>query len=225
MDSNFNNKVKVLVVDDHPMFAHGTVSLLSTEQWISALGTAGNGRECLQLVSETMPDIVLLDINLPDICGVDLVEKLRKIHPPVKIIMLTGLNPREYLADSLMKGVQGFLLKDCSGTEMSNAIKIVYEGGVHYSQNIGSFIKKQATMKVFSDEVSSSNSPNPCETLSSREIDIMELMVKGLQNKEIAAHLGITLRTVSFHVSNILAKLEVTSRIEAVLKWSKNMEN
>ncbi|MDA8211087.1 MAG: response regulator transcription factor [Clostridia bacterium] len=221
MDTDYYNKIKVLVVDDHPVVGHGTVSLLSSEPCFSVVGMAISGQECLQLVAENKPDIVLLDINLPDTSGINLIEKLREVHPQVNIIMFTGQDPGEYVADSLNKGVQGFLLKDCSGNEMCLAIKKVNNGEVYFSQSMGYILKKLVTGQVFTNKVTPSDTENPCNNLTPREIDILEFIAKGMQNKEIAAKLGIKLKTVDCHVSNILSKLEVNSRLEALLIWNK----
>ena len=211
-------KVKVLVVDDHTFFAEGTVSLLSFEPRILVVGIAKNGIECMNLISKTMSDVVLLDIKLPDTCGTDLIQKIRKVQPEVKIIILTGHNPKGYFTKSISKGANGFLLKDCSVKEMIQGILTVYNGGVYFSQGLEAFIKPV----IISNNV---HFPmKPVETLrkllTKIEIEIIELVSRGLHNKEIASALGINVRTVDFHVGNILLKLGVSTRLEAVLNWA-----
>ncbi|MFZ3373139.1 MAG: response regulator transcription factor [Desulfitobacteriaceae bacterium] len=208
--------VKVLVVDDHTLFAEGTVSLLGLEPRILAVGIAKNEIECMGLINKTVPDVVLLDINLPDSCGTDLIDKIKKVQPEVKIVMLTGQNPQGYVTKSVSKGANGFLLKDCSVKEMTQAILRVYEDGVYFSQSLGALLQSEKFDKNLNFPM---DSETPSKQLTTREIEIMELVTKGLHNKEIAVALGIKVRTVDFHVSNILLKLGVSSRLEAVLVW------
>lgn len=218
VNSEALEKVKVLVVDDHTLFAEGTVSLLSFEPRILVVGIAKNGIECMSLMSETEPDVVLLDINLPDTCGTDLIDKIKKVQPEVKIIMLTGHNPKGYVTKSISKGANGFLLKDCTVKEMIQGILRVYDGGVYFSQGLEAFLQPVNKNNNLHFPV------KPVETLrkllTKREIEIIELVSRGLHNQEIASALGINVRTVDFHVSNILLKLGVSTRLEAVLNWA-----
>lgn len=211
-------RVKVLVVDDHTLFAAGTVSLLSIEPRILVVGIAKNGTECMRLISTIVPDVVLLDISLPDTCGTDLIDKIKMVQPKVKILMLTGQNPKGYINKSISKGANGFLLKDCSVREMIQAIFRVYEGGVYFTQNLEAFLKPVKNSSNFHSPAKSEKTPS--ELLTTREIEIIELVLKGLHNKGIASALMFKVRTVDFHVSNILLKLGVSTRLEAVLQWS-----
>jgi len=211
-------KVKVLVVDDHTLFAAGTVSLLSFESRISVVGVAKNGIECMDIISNTKSDVVLLDIKLPDACGADLIDKIKKVQPEVKIIMLTGHSPKGYVAKSISKGANGFLLKDCSVKEMIQGILRVYDGGVFFSQGLEAYLNAGNSSDNQHSPVESIQTR--CEQLTPREIEILGLVSKGLNNKEIAATLGFKVRTANFHVSNILLKLGVSTRLEAALQWT-----
>ncbi|OLN25885.1 response regulator [Desulfosporosinus metallidurans] len=213
LSSEESEGVKVLVVDDHTLFTEGTVSLLSFEPRILVVGIAKNGTECINLVSNTRTDVVLLDIKLPDVCGTDLIDKIKAVQPEVKIIMLTGHSPKGYVTKSISKGANGFLLKDCSVHEMIQGILRVYNGDVYFSQSL--------QLEDNNDTIHSSVKLGitPRELLTTRENEIMELVSKGLHNKEVASALGIKVRTANFHVSNILFKLEVSTRLEAVLQW------
>ncbi|TGE34998.1 response regulator transcription factor [Desulfosporosinus fructosivorans] len=211
--SEKSERVKVLVVDDHTLFAEGTVSLLSFEPRILVVGIAKNGIECMDLVSKTDADVVLLDIKLPDTSGTDLIDKIIKIKPDVKIIMMTGHSPKGYVTKSISKGANGFLLKDCSVKEMIQGILKVYDGGVYLSQGLEDFLPVNNCDNVQIPVESKVLS----ELLTPKEIEIIELVSRGLHNKEIASALGINVRTVESHVSNILPKLGVSTRFEAVL--------
>ncbi|OLN24952.1 DNA-binding response regulator, LuxR family [Desulfosporosinus metallidurans] len=191
--------------------------MLSFEPRILVVGIAKNGIECMSLISKTKSDVVLLDIKLPDACGTDLINKIKEIQPGVKIIMLTGHSPKGYVTKSISKGANGFLLKDCSVKEMTQAIFRVYEGGVYFSHGLEAFLHPGNNCD---NTPSPANSEMLSELLTPKEIEIMELVSRGLHNKEIASALGIKVRTVEFHVSNILPKLGVSKRFEAVLLWA-----
>ena len=195
-------------MDDHTLFAECTVTLLSSESSISVVGTAKDGSECLKMVKAEHPDVVLLDINLPDFCGTDLIEKIKELDSKVSIIMLTGQDPAGYVNVSLKKGAQGFLLKDCSKTEMITAILQVTRGGFCFSQNMAPYFRSTIIGK----------------SLTQQEIEILELITQGFSNREIATTLGIKNRTVDFHVSSILLKLGVKYRLEAVRIYTKIKE-
>lgn len=212
-------RVKVLVVDDHTLFAEGTASLLTIEPGILVVGIAINGLECMSIIGKVKADVVLLDIKLPDVCGTDLIEMMKKAQPELKIIMLTGHSPEGYVTKSISKGASGFLLKDCSVKEMIQGILRVYNGGVYFPQGLEAYLKpaNNGGHLNFLDE----SERTLIELLTTREIQIIELVSKGLHNIEIASVLGIKVRTANFHVSNILLKLGVSTRLEAALQWTK----
>jgi len=210
-------RVKILIVDDHTLFAEGTVSLLSVEPRILVVGIAKNGIECIGLASKTVPDVVLLDINLPDICGIDIIDKMKKVQPEVKILMLTGQDPKGYVTISENKGANGFLLKSCSVKEMITAILQVSRGELYFPQNMAPYLRSA----IISEGIKVNNI---MELLTPKEIEIIELITQGLRNREITTALGIKDRTVNFHVSNIMSKLGVKSRLKAVLSYMKDKE-
>jgi len=213
-------KIKVLVVDDHTLFAEGTVSLLSTETNLEIVGIANDGNQCLTLLRLKTPDIVLIDLNLPDCSGINLIDDIKSKNSVVKIIMLTGLNPKGYLTKSLQKGVSGFLLKECNKKEMIEAIFYVAQGKEYLSKSLAPLLKLEFIGNN-GDEQALELQPNHIgELLSTRETEIMDLIAKGLNNQEISVTLGITIRTVKFHISNILFKLSVKSRSKAAAVWT-----
>ncbi|MCL4439812.1 MAG: response regulator transcription factor [Firmicutes bacterium] len=204
-----------MVVDDHTLFAEGTSLLLSTESRFTVIGIAKTGKECLDLTRAGKPDVVLLDINLPDICGTDLIQQLKKDHSDVRILVLTGQNPEGYLSISRQNGAHGFLLKDCSISEMTEAILRVASGQFCFSN----------CMDQIPESVTQANLETlATQTLTPRENEIMGLVAKGLHNSDIAVRLGIKKRTVDTHVGNILVKLNVNSRLEAALAWLGDTE-
>ncbi|MGC7872612.1 response regulator [Desulfosporosinus sp. SYSU MS00001] len=223
LDNVKSKMLKILIVDDHTLFAEGTVSLLSSETNLEIVGIANNGVQCLNLLKSTAPDVILLDISLPDCSGINLIDDIKSIHPEVKIIMLTGLNPEGYLTKSLQKGVQGFLLKECNKTEMIEAIHYVVQGKEYFSKGLAHFLKVELVDNN-DDQLITLKSNETEESLSPREREILELVSKGLNSEEVSLALGITKRTVNFHIGNILSKLGVKSRLKAVAIW-KTMSN
>ncbi|MEA4902152.1 response regulator transcription factor [Desulfitobacterium sp.] len=224
-DNGKLEKIKILLVDDHTLFAEGTTVLLSLEPNLEIVGIANDGEQCLSLVKLKKPDIILLDISLPDCSGINLIDEIRLIHQEVKIIMLTGLNPKGYLTKSLSKDVHGFLLKECNKREMIEAIFCVAQGQEYFSRCLGPYLK---TAIVGNDEDKSCltlQSKDSRDRLTIREEEIMNLIARGLSNQEIASTLYIEIRTVKFHVSNILFKLGVKSRLKAVSVWNTMSKN
>lgn len=217
--------IRVLVVDDHTLFAEGTVSILSSETNLEIVGIANDGNQCLTLLRSKTPDIILLDISLPDCSGINLIDDIKSINSAVKIIMLTGLNPNGYLAKSLQKGVQGFLLKECNKKEMIEAVFFVAKGKEYFSKGLAPFLKLAFVGSNGDKQALSSRPIDIGELLSSREEEIMDLIVKGFNNQEISSRLDITIRTVKFHTSNILIKLSVKSRSKAVAAWTSVSKN
>lgn len=220
MSFNFEEleKVKVLIVDDHTLFAEGIVSLLSFEPRILVVGIAKNGMDGMSIMSETQPDVVLLDINLPDTYASNLIDEIKKAQPEAKIIMLTGQSLQSYDTQSLSNGVNGFLSKECTGQEMIQAILRVHDGEVYHSQGLEDFYQSENNSDNVNYPVKANKKPSGLLTI--REIEIIELVSKGLHNKEIATAIEINIRTVESHVHNILSKLGVNTRLEAVLNWS-----
>ena len=209
-------EIKLLIVDDHTLFAEGTVSLLSGEPRIRTVGVAINGSECLNLVSKIKVDVVLLDVELPDVCGFDLIDRINGVQLGVKIIMITGNKPEGYITKSIIKNADGFLLKNCTAGEMIRGILKVYRGEGYFSKSLKAFlpvIKNNNLDSLANPEIT-------MELLTPKETEIIELVARGLHNKEVASVLNISVRTVEFHMSSILAKLGASKRFEAVLAWA-----
>ena len=206
--------IKVLVVDDHKLFALGVLALLSSEPDIVVTDVVSNAEECLRMAEIVSPHTVLLDINLPDSCGVDMISKIKQIDPDIGIVMLTGLSPLGHIDASLAQGASGFLLKDCTKEEMVTAIRKAARGESYFSQSMAPYLKEELVGTPQQDP-----HDDKMALLTSREVEILKLVVTGLRSKEIAENLRITKRTVDYHIGNILLKLEVKSRMEIVLKY------
>lgn len=216
MRLNKMSNIKVLIVDNHTLFAQGTMSILSFCAEIQVVGIANSGIECIELTMQTSPDVILLDIFLPDSNGIDLIKELQEIQPRIKVLILTGHNPQGFINKSIRSGANGFLLKECNAKELVKAITSVYEGELYFSPLIQIVPKNEDNDN---SQTSKNIITNNCE-LTPKEKTIMQMISIGLHNKEIASVMHISTRTVDFHVSNILLKLDVDTRLEALIKWN-----
>jgi DNA-binding NarL/FixJ family response regulator len=199
-------KIRIVIVDDHALFRAGLVSLLTTIPEFDIVGEAGNGREALSLVEETQPDVVLLDVNMPVMGGVEMVEALHEKQKP-RILMLTISKHDEDLFGAIAAGADGYLLKDAEPDELRRAINLVAGGQ--------SVLSPEVTGRVLK-AVSSSHGIPPEVALSKREMDVLNCLAKGMTSAQIANDLFISENTVKTHVRHILEKLEASNRAEAV---------
>ena len=192
-------RIRVVIVDDHPMVREGTRALLERSAKIEVVGAVGEGMEALRLAGELQPDVLLLDVRLPDISGVEVARQTRQSFPEVKLLVVTGYDEIGYSRALRQLGVHGYLAKSASGAEIIAAVQAVAAGSV--------------LLTAESARVASGGGREP---LTSRERDVLELLVAGRRNAEIADQLTVSLKTVEFHVRNVFEKLGARSRAEAV---------
>jgi DNA-binding NarL/FixJ family response regulator len=200
------NKIRIVVVDDHALFRAGLVSLLTTIPEFEIVGEAGDGMEALSIVADEKPDVVLLDVNMPVMGGVEMVEALQETEKP-RILMLTISKHDEDLFGAIAAGADGYLLKDAEPDELRRSIILVAEGKSVLSPEVTGRV-----MKV----VGSSHGIPPDVALSRREMDVLKCLAKGKTSAQIASDLFISENTVKTHVRHILEKLEASNRAEAV---------
>jgi two-component system, NarL family, response regulator LiaR len=199
------NPIGVLLVDDHMVVRSGLSTVLSVFDDMKLVGEAGDGEEAIRLCERLQPDVVLMDLLMPKMDGVTAIKNIKERWPQIQIIALTSFKEKEYVEGALKAGANGYLLKNVSADELVNAIRRAAEGQPSLSPEAA---------QVLIQNVNSP--PQPGQDITEREKEILALMVQGLSNNEIAERLIVSQSTVKFHVSNILSKLGVTGRTEAV---------
>lgn len=195
--------IKVLIVDDHPILRHGIKTMLFTFDDIVVVGEAGNGSETLARCDETNPDVILMDVVMPGMSGVETTRAVMKRYPQVKIIMLTSFPNQDLVQETLEAGAVGFLLKDAPIDTLGDAIRSAHAGH--------STLAPEATQALIKNK---SRPPKLGHDLSPREREVLTLVVEGLSNEEIAERLVISVNTVRKHVSACMSKLEAANRAQ-----------
>jgi DNA-binding NarL/FixJ family response regulator len=197
-------RIRVLVADDHPMLREGLVAVLGTQADFDVVGEAADGSEVVRLAKKLQPDVILLDLEMPEVDGVAALERLREAGSEARTIVFTAYDTDERILRSLRAGARGYLLKGASRAEIFDAIRAVNSGGSLLGPAVTSRLLEHIEQ---GDERSSDLTP--------RELEVLTLLARGLKNAEIADELFISERTVKFHVSSILAKLGAENRTEA----------
>ncbi len=205
--------IRILIVDDHEMVRDGLAVMLSRQDDFSVVGEAQNGLEAVEKTRELQPDVVLMDLRMPELNGVDAMRRIRDELPDLKFLVLTTYDTDEYIFDAIEAGAKGYLLKDASREELFRAVRAVHRGESLIEPGVQSRLLDRLAQLSRQATLSSSN-----DTLSGRETEVLQLMAHGSANKAIAAVLSISESTVKTHVSNIFQKLEVGQRTEAVTK-------
>jgi DNA-binding NarL/FixJ family response regulator len=195
--------IRILLADDHPVVRDGLAAMLATQPDFEVVGEAGTGAEAVAEAARLRPDVVLMDLEMPELDGIEAIRRLRAADPSVQVVVLTAFDTDERIVGSLQAGAQGYLLKGAPRAEIFAAIRTVSAGGALIPPVVASKLLRQ---------VRAAESP---DALTAREIEVLALVAAGLANKEIAERLSITERTVKFHVSSVLSKLGVKNRTQA----------
>lgn len=203
--------VRVLVVDDHDLFRAGMASLLDSQPGIEVVAQASGGRRGVQLASELRPDVVLMDLRMPDMEGVEATRAILERRPATRVLALTVLTSDDDVAAALQAGASGFLAKDTAIPEIVAAVRAAAGGSAWLSPRAAEVVLGSLRRP----NVDGETDPMETEKLSPRELDVLRLIARGKENAQIAEILGISPRTVKNHVSSILAKLGLPSRIQA----------
>ena len=211
-------KIKVLLVDDHTVVLKGLAFFLSTQEDLELVGEANNGKEALVKVGETTPDVILMDLYMPEMDGVEATAYIKKEYPNVKVIVLTSFSDQAHVLPALRAGASGYILKDVEPDQLVEAIRSAYKGNIQLHPDIANALLSQ-TLPVEEKEEEPSIQ---VDVLTARENEVLRLLAKGMSNKEIASVLVITEKTVKAHVSSILSKLNLSDRTQAALYAVKN---
>ena len=209
--------ITVMIVDDHEMVRRGACSYLEAQPDISVVAQAGSGEEAVRLAQEHIPDVVLMDLVMPGMDGVEATRKVKNASPRTQIIILTSFHQDEYIFPALQAGAISYLLKDVKAAELLEAIRRAAQGEATLHPKIAARVIK--TFRDLENEEAS-----PFTALTEREMEVLKLIAKGYSNEKIAEQLVISLGTVKGHVSNILSKLHLVDRTQAAAyAWQKGV--
>ncbi|REK74996.1 response regulator [Paenibacillus paeoniae] len=207
--------IKVLVVDDQHLMREGLATILQLETNIEVVGTAGNGREAYEMVKNCLPDVVLMDIRMPIVDGVEGTRLIKEEFWNTQVLILTTFNDMDYMTKALEHGASGYLLKETPSEMIVSAIATVQAGGVVLQPTITAQLMSELKKneRANSDELSQA----ALRTLTERELEVLKLVSEGCSNKEIAEHLYISEGTVKIHISNMMSKMQFRDRTQAAI--------
>jgi DNA-binding NarL/FixJ family response regulator len=204
--------IRVLLVDDHAMVRRGLREFLALFEDIEVVGEAGDGLAALDAAATLRPDVVVMDLSLPRLDGIAATRELRSTQPEVEVVALTGFAAEDQVMSAIEAGAAGFLLKDANPDDVAAAIRAARAGEMYLDPAVAGIVARQLRAPI-----APGGTPPNDQGLTRRELDVLALVAHGLSNRDVGARLGITERTARTHVSNILAKLGLTSRTQAAL--------
>jgi len=204
--------IRIILTEDHQILRDGIKALIASET-IEIIGEASTGEELWKLLEMSQPDIILMDISLPDTTGIELTSLLKERFPEIKVLILSMFMDESFIKQAIKAGVKGYLHKNTTRDEILEAINTIYAGNDFYSENVSKIILKTYIEKA---KNTANDNLNPHELLSKREIEILKMFAEGFINKEIADKLFISVRTVESHKNHIMQKLGLKTQVELV---------
>lgn len=223
---NTNTRISIVLIDDHKLFREGVKRVLEFEPRFNVVAEGSDGDIAIQLVKEYKPDVVLMDINMPNTNGVQATKKLVKEFPNTKVIILSIHDDESYVTHALQTGAQGYLLKEMDTDSLIEAIKVVYDGGSYLHPKVTHNLVEEYRRLVKESESGELSSTleyrQPLHLLTKRECQVLQLLAEGKSNRAVAETLYISEKTVKNHVSNILQKMNVNDRTQAVVTAIRN---
>ena len=213
-DDGAGEPIRVLICDDHALFRRGLIMVLEDEDTIEVVAEAENGREAVDMAENFAPDVVLMDVRMPGLDGIEATRRISETRPSARIIMLTVSDQEDDLFEAVKAGATGYLLKEISIEEVADAIRAVMNGQSLLSPSMATKL-----ITEFGELAKRADQPAdvPAPRLTARELEVLKLVAEGMSNKDVAAELTISENTVKNHVRNILEKLHLHSRMEAVM--------
>ena len=206
------DKIKVLLAEDHVVVREGTRELIQHEDDMEVVGEAGDGEEAVALAPQTKPNVIIMDVNMPKLNGIEATKQIKAIMPSVAILVLTAYDNDQYVSALLEAGAAGYLLKNIKGRELIDAVRAVNAGESVLHPKIA-----RKVLNRFATSGTKTEGEPVVNILSERELEVLKLAAKGLSNRDIAEQLFLSIRTVQAHLGNIFNKLDVGSRTEAIL--------
>ncbi len=211
------DKIKLLIVDDQPLMRDGLVSLLEVQSFLNVIGTASDGQEAIAQARTHQPDVILMDIRMPGMDGIEATKAIRKLLPDCKILMLTTFDDEDLIIRAMLVGAVGYLLKTIPSEELARSVRAAYLGLYQFDASVGAVVVGKLT------ELSGSISTEKVDIpLSERQIEVLQLVARGATNKEIAHKLDISEGTVKNYISTILNELNLRDRTQAAIFAHKN---
>ncbi|MDD5094782.1 MAG: response regulator transcription factor [Dehalococcoidia bacterium] len=207
------DKIRILLAEDHKMVRQGIRQFLDREEDLEVIGEASDGEEALKLAKALNPDVIIMDINMPKLNGIEATRKIKQLQPSIIILILPAYDYEEYIFPILEAGASGYLLKDMSGNELVEAIRTVRSG-----ESVLHPVVARKLVERFRDTGANENRQMAADSISDREIEVLRMAARGMSNKEISKQLSLSVHTVESHFGNIFTKLGVSSRIEAVME-------
>ena len=206
---NESRSIRILIVDDHPVVREGLAGMIATQPDLEVVGEAGNGVEAIRQAATLSPDLILMDLQMPTMDGAVAIRQILQDNPGARVLVLTAFDTDERILHAVEAGAQGYLLKGVPRDDLFRAIRVVADGGSLLQPSVAAKLLSRVGQMLKQEET---------EQLTEREREVLDLLAKGLRNKEIAEKLFISERTVKFHVGIIFQKLGVSNRAEAVSK-------
>jgi len=211
------DRITVLLVDDHAVVRQGVRTFLETQADLSVVGEAGSGEEAVELAEQHVPDVVLMDLIMPDMDGVEATRKVKQVSPRSQVVILTSYHEDEHIFPALKAGALSYVLKDLSAEELAEAVLKAAKGEAVLHPRVAARVIKE--LQGLRD-----NKVNPFTELSERELEVLKLIADGMSNAEMAAKLVLSEKTIKGHVSNILSKLHLADRTQAaVYAWREGI--
>ncbi|HUN23708.1 MAG TPA: response regulator transcription factor [Anaerolineales bacterium] len=211
-----DEQIRIVIADDHVQFRKGLVKLLEREQDFTVVGEASTGNEVLQLAGSVLADVILMDIKMPGFNGIDATREISQTYPHIRVLMITMSEETDALHAAIQAGARGYLLKGADRNEIARAIRAAHTGGLIFGPTVANRFYEMFSQRRPAGSAISTDFPFP--TLNARERELLTFMAQGLSNAEIAEKIGVNIKTVRNHVSNLLTKLPATDRNDAILQ-------